>query len=328
MTSSLRHRAWSLLVTLVAALACTARPTERLKIGLVRVPATGLVAIAHEEGFFAAEGLDVSVVDIASGRESLAAALEGRVDLATAVGMSVLREVEEGRAPRILAGIHHASRTTGLVARADRGIRSAADLRGKLVGYSRASTGEAFLRTLLTAEGMRWDDVRAEEVRIEEVVEALISGRLDAAALWNPHLQRAVGALGPSRAIRLHTDMFVERSMLLAREEVVATRRPVLLRALRALARAERLAREDPERAFAAFRRSLPQEDGASLRDQWQDVVPQLEISNALLQSLNSQASLLHGAAGRASLPDFRRLLVPELLAAVEPDAVTLERLP
>jgi ABC-type nitrate/sulfonate/bicarbonate transport system substrate-binding protein len=310
-----------------AALACAPEPRERLSIALVRTPVTGVVAIAQAEGLFAAEGLDVSVVEAGSGREALAAALDGRVDLAAAVGMSVLREVAAGRTPRILAGVQRSTRLAGVVARRDRGIARASDLRSRSVGYPPASTGETFLRTLLLAEGMRWSDVRAEAIPIEQLVPALASGRIDAAALWCPHLERAARALGPARAVRLHTDMFADRTMILARDEVVASRRRALLRALRALVRTERLAREDPARAFAALRRALPGEDEAALREQWGNVVPQLEISNALVHSLYSQAGLLLDG-GQASPSSFRRLLVPELLEAVEPEAVTVERAP
>jgi len=326
---SLRQGVISLIVAITgaAALACTPEPRERLSIALMRTPVTGVVAIAQAEGLFAAEGLDVSVVDAASGGEALAAALEGRVDLAAVAGMPLLREVAAGRAPRVLAGVQHSTRLAGVVARRDRGIARASDLRSHSVGYAPASTGEAFLRTLLMAEGMRWSDVRAEPMPLEELLAALASGRLDAAALGCPQLEHAARALGPSRAVTLYTDMFVDRTMLVARDEVVASRRSALLRALRALVRTERLAREEPQRAFAALRRTLPGEDEAQLREQWARVVPQLEISNALVHSLYSQAGLLYDR-GQASPSSFRRLLVPQLLAAVDPEAVTVERAP
>jgi ABC-type nitrate/sulfonate/bicarbonate transport system substrate-binding protein len=326
--TSLRRGTISLAVALVAtaALACKKEPREHLSIALARTPATGLVAIARAEKLFAAEGLDLAVVGVASGREALAAALDGRVDLAAAPGMSLFREVAARRSPRVLAGIQHSTWLAGVVARRDRGIARALDLRSRSVGYPPASTGEMFLRTLLMAEGMHWSDVRAEAMPIGELVSALASGRVDAAALWCPYLERAARALGPSRTVELHTEMFVDRTLLLAREEVVASRQPALLMALRALLRAGQLAREEPERAFAALRRAIP-EDEAALRRQWAHVVPQVEISNSLLHSLYSQAGLLYDG-GQASPSTFRKLLVPELLAAVDPEAVTLERAP
>jgi ABC-type nitrate/sulfonate/bicarbonate transport system substrate-binding protein len=310
-----------------APLACKSRPRERLSIALARTPATGLVAVAEAEGLFSAQGLDLSVVDAASGREALAAALEGRVDLAAAPAMSLLREVAARRAPRVLAGIQHSTWLAGVVARRDRGIARASDLRGRSVGYPPSSTGEAFLRTLLVASGMRWSDVHAEAMPIEQLVGGLTSGRVDAAALSCPYLERALRALGPTRGVQLHTDMFVDRTVLLARDEVVSSRRPALLLALRALLQAERLAREQPERAFAALRRTLPGGDEAVLREEWAHVVPQVEISNALLHSLYSQASLLYDG-GRVSPSTFQELFVPQLLAAVDPEAVTLEHAP
>jgi ABC-type nitrate/sulfonate/bicarbonate transport system substrate-binding protein len=327
--TSLHRSAISLAVAIAGAatLACKPEPRERLSIALQRTPVSGVVVIAQAEGLFAAEGLDLSIVDAASGREALAAAMEGRVDLAASPGMSVLREVAARRVPRVLAGIQHSAWLAGAVARRDRGIARASDLRGRSIGYPPASTGETFLRTLLMAEGMRWSDVRAEAMPIEKLVGALAAGRLDAVALSCPYVERAMRALGPSRGVELHTEMFVDRTLLLARDEVVASRRPALLMALRALLDAERLAREQPERAFAALRRAMPGEDEGALRDLWAHVVPQVEISNVLLHSLYSQAALLYGSE-QASPSSFRKLLSPQLLASVDPEAVTVECAP
>ena len=101
-------------------------------------------------------------------------------------------------------------------------------------------------------------------------------------------------------------------------------RREAFRRLVGGLARAERLVSADPAAAFAALRGRFPSEDASRLRAQWSAIRPQLGLQNLLVTVLEREAEWLH-ASGRVSgpAPDFRRVLAPQILDAVEPDAVT-----
>jgi NitT/TauT family transport system substrate-binding protein len=231
--------------------------------------------------------------------------------------------------PRILTMLHQSVQNTALVARADRGIRTAQDLRGKTVGYPRDTSAEFFLRTLLEFAGVGWDEVRIADVRAEDVPDALAAGRVDAVAIWTPLCDRAARALGPAGAVTLRSDVFTDVSMLVTRPEVVASRRAALESTLRALIRAQQVASSDPERLFGTLRNAFPEVDPVELRTQLQRIDLRLGASHLLLQRLRSEAEWF-ARAGRlpAASFDLRALVATAPLDAVDPDLVTLEAQP
>jgi NitT/TauT family transport system substrate-binding protein len=102
-----------------------------------------------------------------------------------------------------------------------------------------------------------------------------------------------------------------------------------VLRALvEGLACAERLARERPEEALRGIRPRFPELSDAELRAQVARVRWGLGLDHVLLGVLAHEEEWLRasGAAGSAAALDVERLLAPETLEAVEPDAVMLLR--
>jgi ABC-type nitrate/sulfonate/bicarbonate transport system substrate-binding protein len=321
-----RARAPFLLVALTAALlACTSRPRERLVIGLPRLPSNALVFLAADAGYTREEGVELVIEEFATGKDALAAALAGRVDLATVYETPVVFEAFKGAPLRILTMLHTSARSMALVARTDRGIKDPNDLATRRIGVARGTNAEFFLRTLLASSGLRWEDAQIVDVAVTDFSSALTSGRVDALATWAPNVERVARELGPAGAVILHSDVYAEVSMLVAPASVLAARRPALSALMRALARAERTAQTSPERAFEAVRKRLADGDPEEVRRSWALVAPRLGISNALVASLRSEAEWLAAEGFAGAVPAFRPLLVPELLDEIDPEAVTLE---
>ena len=321
--------ACALAPALAPALACGARPREPLTVGVQRQPAAGLMLFALQQGYFRHEGLDVTAHEFASGRDGFRAMMDGRIDVAIVYSTPVLLQAFEGPSPRILTVMHRSGKNTALVARADRGIRTPHDLRGKTVGAPRDTNAEFFLRTLLEFGGVGWNEVRVVDVRPQDVPDALAEGRIDAAAVWTPIFDRAERALGPGGSVTLRSDVYSDVSMLVTRSEVVASRRGALKSALRALVRAERVASADPEQLFGAMRAALPELQPDELRAQLGRVQLRLGASHLLVQNLRSEAEWFTraGRVPRSTL-DLRSLVVTDLLDEVEPELVTLEGYP
>jgi ABC-type nitrate/sulfonate/bicarbonate transport system substrate-binding protein len=151
---------------------------------------------------------------------------------------------------------------------------------------------------------------------------ALHEGAVDAVAVWLPHGASPPG--GP-RLVELPSTANVEMSMLVTRDDVLASREDALRRVLRALAQAERLDRADPSVGLAELRRQRPGASEEELREGIERNVAQLGLSHLLLHDL-TRAAEWHRRRhrGAAGLPAFRPLLAPRLLVEVAPESVTL----
>jgi sulfonate transport system substrate-binding protein len=82
-----------------------------------------------------------------------------------------------------------------LVPRGSR-IESLADLKGKRVGYIRATTAHYFLVQMLRSVGLGWNDITPVAIGVSDGVAAFSSGALDAWAIYGFPIQRALAADG------------------------------------------------------------------------------------------------------------------------------------
>lgn len=84
-----------------------------------------------------------------------------------------------------------------IVARKSAGIASIADLKGKRVATLTQTSSGYFLGRMLSREGLTIDQVEIKEMLpLPDMVAAIQRGDVDAIAIWEPHSENAVRALG------------------------------------------------------------------------------------------------------------------------------------
>jgi NitT/TauT family transport system substrate-binding protein len=319
-----RRRTVVALAFAFALAACSPERRERIVLGTAHLPAMGLVFIAEAKGYFAERGVDVEHRRFTTGRDALVALEAGQLDAATAFETPVVLRASRAGDLRILTTLHVSNRSARLVARADRGIARARDLRGKRIGVPRDTNAEYFLHVLLAFGGVADREVAVVEVAPEAAADAIASGEVDAIATWPPHAERARRMLGAAGAVELGAEAYTEVSVLVTRAEVLAARREALVRVVRALADAERLVQLRPWEAFEALRSAFPESSAQDLEDAWRRVRPTLGLTHQLAAVLEEESRWFR-AAGRIEGPllDAGALLEPDVLAEVDGEAVT-----
>jgi sulfonate transport system substrate-binding protein len=74
--------------------------------------------------------------------------------------------------------------------------RTIADLKGKRVGYVRATTAHYFLIRMLEEVGLKWTDIEAVAMGVSDGAAAFSQGALDAWAIYGFPIQRAIATEG------------------------------------------------------------------------------------------------------------------------------------
>jgi sulfonate transport system substrate-binding protein len=78
----------------------------------------------------------------------------------------------------------------------DSTARKIADLKGKRVGYVRATTSQYFLIRMLEEAGLGWDDIHPVAMGVSDGAAAFSQGALDAWAIYGFPIQRAIATEG------------------------------------------------------------------------------------------------------------------------------------
>jgi NitT/TauT family transport system substrate-binding protein len=169
--------------------AAAARTVKHYRIGLGPWIGFGPFYLARDKGWFRDAGVDIELITLTGLAERNSALKAGSIDgLAAPVDYFVLSA--GNKVPtKIVMAIDESVGGDGIVAAKQ--IRTFADLRGKRVAFQRGLPSEFFLRSLLQQSGMKLKDLDAVDMETAQAGAAFISGRLDAAAVWEPWLTRA-----------------------------------------------------------------------------------------------------------------------------------------
>jgi NitT/TauT family transport system substrate-binding protein len=147
------------------------------------------LTIAETQGFFKAEGLDVTVADFAGGSQALRAVVGGSADVVSgafehtlnmqAKGQPMRAFVLQGRAPQIVLGVNPKTLPN---------YKSLADLKGKKIGVTApGSSTNVMANFVLAKAGLKPADVSIVGVGAGNgAVAAMRSGQIDAISNLDP----------------------------------------------------------------------------------------------------------------------------------------------
>jgi NitT/TauT family transport system substrate-binding protein len=316
---------------LAIAIGCAERrappAAEPLTMAVGTLPHFALVHVAQARGFFAAEGLSVTLQPYPFGKSALAALIAGEADLATCGTLPVVWAELHGDRLALLASIATSTKSSAVVARKAARISVAADLKGKRIGVTRGTSGEYFLDTLLLRNWVEPSAVHVVDLAPDAMAGALARGEVDAVATWEPTLLGIQDRLGDAVITFYEEALQAEVSVLVGLRGFGQRRPEVAKRALRALGRAEALFREQPDEARGTV--------GVALGDPSRafDVALrkfefQVRLDQGLLVLMENEARWARSTTKTPNgpLPDFLEVLDPEPLLAVRADAVGLIR--
>jgi len=145
--------------------------------------------LAHDKGFFKDAGCEVELIVLTGVAERNSALKSGRIDaLAAPVDYFVLSAGNNLEATIVMA-IDESVGGDGIVARKE--ITRFEDLRGKRLAFQRGLPSEFFVRALLLQNNIRMSEVQTVDMETDQAGAAFISGKVDAAAVWEPWLTKA-----------------------------------------------------------------------------------------------------------------------------------------
>lgn len=180
-------RLFLLLALLLIALPASA---AGLRLGVLPAADSLVLNVAHDEGLFEAEGLDVDLIPFQSALELGAAMRAGELDGHFGDIINVLMQNESGSPQAIVATTSHSSpqgRCFGLLVSPRSNARTLADLKGSDVAMSSATIIDFLLGRLLEQEGVPPDFLNRQDIRqIPVRLQMLLSGQIECALLPEP----------------------------------------------------------------------------------------------------------------------------------------------
>lgn len=246
-------------------------------------PDHGPIIVAQEKGFFKDEGLDLEIIAPADPADPPKMVAAGQADLAVSYQPQLHLQVHEGL-PLVRVGTLIATPLNCLMVNANGPIHTAADLKGKKIGYSVSGVESALVNAMLAHAGLTPNDIEMVNVNWS-LTPALMTGQVDATigGYRNFELTQMKIEGGEGRCL------FVEEQGVPTYDELIFVANPLKLnrdeirRFLHAVERGAQYIVNHPEESWALFSATAP-----DLRDElnaqaWKDTVPRFSQSPAAL---------------------------------------------
>jgi NitT/TauT family transport system substrate-binding protein len=214
------------------------------------------VWMAQDGGFYAANGLQVEIVNMGGGSRGAKALQAGKIDLMRVGMSSVVQANRAGGDLRLIASMSNVIRFVLAVAP---DVKTAADLKGGVIGVSSfGSESDSTVTLALERFGMTRADVTVREYGGgSKRLAAVRAGEIKATAVNEPTTSQA-----REQGVTILLDLAAEKipwlfSGVVVRRGDLKERRDLALRFLRAVIEGNYLALTDPARAKAVLMREL-----------------------------------------------------------------------
>jgi len=145
--------------------------------------AGGVVAVGNHLGYFKDAGVNVVGVPFTSFPAQAAAFAGGSIDVAIPGLNPAINTLADSA---VVASLDNELNDIFVIAPNNSSISSAADLKGKRVGYVQGTVSELVLYAFLQTAGLTLADVRGQALQPDGLVTAYLSSQLDAACIYLP----------------------------------------------------------------------------------------------------------------------------------------------
>ena len=312
--------------------------SQNFKLRFSTVPFIGEAPsyVAYKKGFFKEEGLDVTFKFNPGGWMSLKDLFEGRADIITVAELPIVysafdkkkyTEFERGHFYIIGDMIYSQQDIQQVVARKDRGIKTAADLKGKKIGVFRGTTLDYYMDIFFRDHKISYSDVEIVNMNVFEMTDAIVKGDLDAIFTWQPHVHIAQEKLG-SNAVLLQSRAKYSTAWLIIVMKGFADKHPeILVKFLNAIVKAENFIKKNPKQA-QKIHSELSKTNLKTTRFLWNIVDFDLSLSESLLVTLEGEAKWIirRRLYKTTEIPDFMNYFYFDALEKAKPLGVQVIR--
>jgi sulfonate transport system substrate-binding protein len=149
----------------------------------------GTKSLVDAAGVFDDADYEVKFAHFDSGPAMLAALVSNNLDLAYVGGLPPVVAASSGLKFKVVASVtplHPEIGGHNLLVKKGSDVKEISDLDGATIGVPKGTSAHSFAMTLLDENGLTPDDVEFAYLEPTQLAPALSSGRIDAAAIWEP----------------------------------------------------------------------------------------------------------------------------------------------
>jgi NitT/TauT family transport system substrate-binding protein len=212
--------------------------------------------VALDQGYYAEEGLDVSLGEGAGAQAAIGGLLQGQEDLVVLPGAFALTAITQGM-PIKMTALYHPAAPTVLISWPDNPVREPKDLEGKSVATAVGETGTTYMPVLCRRNDVDCDLIQMVQMAIQARVPQFIARQVDVVSVYESNDLPILEAMHETEFVVLDMPAYgleIPGMSVVASNDALANRGDAFSAFLRATARGVETALADPTAAAEMMR--------------------------------------------------------------------------
>ncbi len=296
--------------------------SKPVRVMMSVTPLSAPFIIAEKNGYFREHGLDVRIKEIIGGHRAAKALFNGDADIATTSEAVVMFNSFKRTDFQILCTFVRSTNDVKLLARADTPIHTVEDLAGHKVGTVKGASAHFFLDEVLALSGVDPTTLEVVHVSPEQTTQALMEGRIDAVAAWEPWNHLARQKMGEQVRLIPHDRPYIETFNAIVSRDFARRHPHVMQQLIRALIQAVDYINAHPQGAVQQVAERLKM-DIPTIEALWVDLEFEVTLKQWLISTMESEARWALGRkAVEGEMPNYLEYLYLPALQQVAPDKI------
>jgi NitT/TauT family transport system substrate-binding protein len=273
-----------LAAALVSAFSFSAHAAEKLTIQLDWLPGgdKSFVYAGLKQGFFAAEGLDVTIVPGRGSADAITKVGSGAADVGFGGISSLMMAAAESGVPVKAVMSLYSKQPDAIFTTPGSGIASLKDVVGKTVATSTFSSSNTLWPVILESNGIDPAKVKLLKVDPATLAPLLAQGKVDATINWvtvGPGFESVLKQSGKELKVLPWSAFGLDGYgwSAMASDKIIKERPDTLKRYLRALNKSLQFAIANPDKAAADLKSVVPEADAAVIAAEFRASIPLLQ---------------------------------------------------
>ncbi|MCW3125799.1 MAG: putative aliphatic sulfonates-binding protein [Bacteroidetes bacterium] len=228
-----------LAITLILS-GCNNEKTK-VTLALSKNPWNTIALVAADKGYFAEEGLDVTLNYQDAGRYCYDAVISQSADFGNIVDVNISYI---GYSPNkntfMLAEINRSPGSVVILGKKSRGINSPSDLKGKTIAFSAGTVSDVFARRFVQKYKIADDSITFQKIQPKGIIPAFAANDgPPAVAVWEPFISAAHKGLGDDIVTFESPEIYTIREFVAVRTDWAKEHKDAIQKYLRAMKKAE-----------------------------------------------------------------------------------------
>jgi ABC-type nitrate/sulfonate/bicarbonate transport system substrate-binding protein len=298
---------------------------ETVTLSAAPLEQIAMVYVAEQKKFFTRNGINLVIKYYDSGAASAGAMSEGKADIAEAAEFPFVRLAMEKSPFRIIAANDNYENCF-IASSAKSGINKIIGLKGKKIGLAYMTITEFYLGRILELNGLSMADIIPVDLKPEDFVDAMVSGKTDAVIVWQPYLYLIQKEIKDLNIWSAHAGQ-LSYGVLACKSAWLDMHSATLQHFLESLFEAEKYIENHPLEAKSIVQAKLKY-DKIHIDEIWNSHDFSLSLGQPLIIAMKDEAKWMinNKMTKEKALPDFASYIYTDGLKTVKPDAVNIIR--